>query len=45
MVKFVDPGIIGAIGCGSVAERARSLSARFKNAKKGQYFLLPYHHV
>ncbi|WOG95172.1 hypothetical protein DCAR_0414475 [Daucus carota subsp. sativus] len=45
MVTFVDPGIIGAIGCGSVAERARSLSARFKNAKKGQYFLLPYHHV
>lgn len=45
MVSFVDPGLIGALGCGSPAERSRALSLRFNNAKTGQIFLLPYNHV
>ncbi|KAK1352532.1 putative Ulp1 protease family catalytic domain-containing protein [Heracleum sosnowskyi] len=42
MVAFVDPAIIGAIGCGTVGDRSRALSIRFKNAQPGQIFLLPY---
>ncbi|KAK1370292.1 hypothetical protein POM88_036384 [Heracleum sosnowskyi] len=42
MVAFVDPTIIGAIGCGTVGDRSRALSIRFKNAQPGQIFLLPY---
>lgn len=42
MVAFVDPGMIGALGCGTSGERSRALSLRFKNAKPGQFFLLPY---
>ena len=45
MVAFVDPGMIGAIGCGTAGERSRELGNRFKNAKKGQHFLLPYNKV
>ena len=42
MIKFVDPTTIGAIGCGNARQRSRALAARYKNAKKGQYFLMPY---
>nr|XP_017233097.1 PREDICTED: uncharacterized protein LOC108207150 [Daucus carota subsp. sativus] len=45
MITFVNPAKIGAIGCGTPAERSRALSLRFKNAKPGQVFLLPYHHT
>lgn len=45
MIKFVDPTTIGAIGCGNAGQRSRALAARFKNAKKGQYFLMPYNDV
>ncbi|XP_074347013.1 uncharacterized protein LOC141685832 [Apium graveolens] len=45
MVAFVDPGTIGAKSCGSAAERSRALAYRFKTAKKGQCFLLPYNHA
>lgn len=45
MVAFVDPALIGAMGCGTVGERSRALSIRFKNAKPGQIFLLPYNSV
>lgn len=42
MVAFVDPGMIGAVGCGTSGARSRALSLRFNNAKPGQFFLLPY---
>lgn len=45
MITFVNPAKIGAIGCGTPAARSRALSLRFKNAKPGQVFLLPYHHT
>lgn len=45
MVAFVDPAKIGANGCGNAGERSRALSSRFKNAKPGQIFLLPYNSV
>ena len=45
LVAFVDPTIIGAIGCGTVLDRSRALSLRFKDAKPGQLFLLPYNVV
>ncbi|XP_074333154.1 uncharacterized protein LOC141703582 [Apium graveolens] len=45
MITFVDPGMIGALGCGSPGERSKSLSIRFRNAKPGQIFLLPYNAV
>lgn len=45
MVAFMDPAMIGAIGCGNVGERSRALAMRFKNAKEGQYFLLPFNDV
>ncbi|KAK1384205.1 hypothetical protein POM88_021940 [Heracleum sosnowskyi] len=45
MVAFVEPAIIGAIGCGTVGDRSRALSIRFKNAQPGQIFLLPYNSV
>lgn len=44
LIAFVDPSIIGATNCGSCADRSRALSFRFRTAKKGQYFLLPFHH-
>lgn len=43
MVAFVDPAMIGATGCGTVGDRSRALSIRFRNANPGQIFLLPYH--
>ncbi|KAL1815159.1 hypothetical protein ACET3Z_017733 [Daucus carota] len=45
MITFVNPSKIGAIGCGTPAARSRALSLRFKDAKPGQVFLLPYHHT
>lgn len=45
MISFIDPSMIGAIGCGNAGQRSRALAARFKNAKKGQYFLMPYNDV
>ncbi|XP_074369438.1 homeobox-leucine zipper protein HDG11-like [Apium graveolens] len=45
MIRFVDPSIIGAIGCGTALQRSRALAAQFKDAKKGQYFLMPYNDV
>lgn len=45
MVAFVDPGLVGAIGCGNAAQRSRALAARFMNAKEGQYFLMPFNDV
>ena len=42
MVGLVDPAVTGALGCGNPTERSRSLSTRFKNAKAGQIFLVPY---
>ena len=45
MISFFDPGTIGATNCGSSIERSRALAFRFKTAKKGQYFLLPYNHA
>lgn len=42
MICFVDPGMVGANGCGTVTERARELSFRFKNGERGSYFLVPY---
>ncbi|XP_074364047.1 uncharacterized protein LOC141704771 [Apium graveolens] len=45
MISFVDPGTIGAIGCGSAVQRSRELCTRFKNSRKGQHFLLPYNDV
>ena len=40
MVAFVDPNQIGAVNCGNVEQRARKLATRFKDAKKGQLFML-----
>ncbi|XP_074327418.1 uncharacterized protein LOC141665338 [Apium graveolens] len=45
MISFVDPGIIGAIGCGSAVQRSRELCTRFKDSRKGQHFLIPYNDV
>ena len=45
MVSFVDPSLIGAVGCGTAGDRSRALSIRFKNANRDQFFLLPYNHV
>ncbi|KAL8110818.1 hypothetical protein AgCh_026525 [Apium graveolens] len=45
MISFVDPGTIGAIGCGSAVQRSRELCTRFKDSRKGQHFLLPYNDV
>ncbi|XP_074337457.1 uncharacterized protein LOC141674646 [Apium graveolens] len=45
MISFVDPSTIGAIGCGTAAQRSRALATRFKGANKGQYFLMPYNDV
>lgn len=45
LVAFVDPGMIGPIGCGNVGQRSRALAMRFKDAKKGQYFVMPYNDV
>lgn len=42
MICFVDPGMVGANGCGTVTERARELSFRFSNGERGAYFLVPY---
>ena len=45
MISFVDPAKIGTIGCGTPLDRAHALSARLKNAKPHQFFLLPYHQM
>ena len=45
LIAFVDLSMIGAIGCGNVAQRSRALAARFKDAKKGKCFLMPYNDV
>ena len=45
LIAFVDPNTIGAIGCGNVAQRSRALALRFKDARKGQFFLMPYNDV
>ncbi|XP_074326691.1 uncharacterized protein LOC141664637 [Apium graveolens] len=45
MISFVDPGTIGAIGCGSAVQRSRELCTRFKDSRKGHHFLLPYNNV
>ncbi|KAL6494185.1 hypothetical protein OROGR_030985 [Orobanche gracilis] len=42
MVAFVDTYQIAAQGCGDGETRARTLSARFATAKKGQLFIMPY---
>ncbi|XP_017221133.2 uncharacterized protein LOC108197904 [Daucus carota subsp. sativus] len=43
LIAFVDPSTIGALGCGNVAQRSRALALRFKDARKGQCFLMPKH--
>lgn len=45
MVAFVDPGLVGALGCGNARKRSLALADRFTDAKKGQYFLVPYNDV
>ena len=45
LIAFVDPSTIGALGCGNVGQRSRALALRFKDARKGQYFLMPYNDV
>ncbi|XP_074377269.1 uncharacterized protein LOC141718784 [Apium graveolens] len=45
MITFIDPGMISALGCGSPGERSKSLSIRFRIAKPGQIFLVPYNAV
>lgn len=45
MIAFVDPGMVGAIGCGNAGERSRALANRFMNAKEGQCFLIPFNDV
>ncbi|KAL6584579.1 hypothetical protein OROMI_003868 [Orobanche minor] len=42
MVAFVDPYQIATQGCWDGEKRARTLSARFATAKKGQLFIMPY---
>lgn len=45
MVAFVDPGMVGALGCGNAGERSCALATRFMNAKEGQFFLVPFNDV
>ncbi|XP_021826371.1 uncharacterized protein LOC110767200 isoform X2 [Prunus avium] len=42
MIGFVDPAVIGALGCGDVSQRSRVLATRFSSAHPDQIFLLPY---
>lgn len=45
MISFVDPAAIGSKGCGTAGERSHNLAERFKIAKPGQLFLLPYNNM
>ncbi|XP_074377131.1 uncharacterized protein LOC141718653 [Apium graveolens] len=42
LIAFVDPGMIGAIGCDNSGERSHALANHFMNAKEGQCFLIPF---
>ncbi|BFG35356.1 hypothetical protein CerSpe_216300 [Prunus speciosa] len=42
MIGFVDPAVIGALGCGDVSQRSRVLATRFSSAHPDQIFLIPY---
>lgn len=43
MISFVDPAVTGSKNCDTAGERSHHLAERFKTAKPGQLFLLPYH--
>ncbi|XP_063944708.1 uncharacterized protein LOC135151086 [Daucus carota subsp. sativus] len=45
MISFVDLCTIGATGCGTATQRSHALAARFKGARKGEHFLMPYNDV
>ncbi|XP_063940008.1 uncharacterized protein LOC108203822 [Daucus carota subsp. sativus] len=45
MISFVDLCTIGATGCGTATQRSNALAARFKGARKGEHFLMPYNDV
>ncbi|KAM5549788.1 hypothetical protein ABKV19_000950 [Rosa sericea] len=42
MVAFVDPSLIGAVGCGNGTVKAQHIKDRLVTAKPGQMFMLPY---
>ncbi|KAM5584191.1 hypothetical protein ABKV19_003845 [Rosa sericea] len=42
MVAFVDPSLIGAVGCGNGTVKAQHMKDRLVTAKPGQMFMLPY---
>lgn len=42
MIGFVDPAVVGALGCGDISQRSRVLATRFSSAQPDQIFLIPY---
>ncbi|VFQ63942.1 unnamed protein product [Cuscuta campestris] len=40
-LAFVDPGLIGSLGCGNSGQRSRNLADWFMAATDGQYFIVP----
>ncbi|BBH04517.1 hypothetical protein Prudu_015681 [Prunus dulcis] len=42
VIGFVDPAIIGALGCGDISQRSRVSATRFSSAHPDKIFLILY---